>query len=168
MTSDVFIRVAAPEDAAGVVALNGRLAADAAYFLAYDIDPVSGAEILQAKLGGSVGGDGVLVAVTDADDIVGMAMLRRHRHPAFEGVLQLGLGVDPDARRLGVGAQLAAASVAHAEAAGARRIQAAIVAENRAAIALFARAGFQEEGRLRGAARIDGIAHDVLAMARAL
>lgn len=165
MSQPFLIRSAMPADAPGVVALNGRLAAEAAYFLAYDIDPVSGAEILQAKLGEGTGGDGVLVALAD-DIVIGMAMLRRHRHPAFAGVLQLGLGVDPDRRRAGAGQALTTAAMAQAEAAGARRLQAAIIAENRAAIALFRHAGFVEEGRLKAAARIDGIAHDVLAMAR--
>lgn len=159
------IRPAKAPDAAGLVALNARLAADAPQFLAYDLDPVSGADMLQAKLGQEEGGDAILVAAA-GDAILGAALLRRHLHPAFVGVLQLGVSVDPDRRRLGIGRALIDAALQAAAMAGARRVQLAVLAGNDAALALFRAAGFREEGRLAGAALVDGAARDVIAMAR--
>ena len=150
--------------------MNERVAADALEFLAYDIDPITGAEMLQAKLGAldlSGEGDGVLVA-DSAGAIVGACLLRRHAHPAFRGVLQLAVSVDPDWRRKGVGRMLVDGAVGVATAADVRRIQLAVVDGNSPALALFQSAGFQIEGRLAGAAIIAGRARDVLAMARTL
>ena len=165
------VRAARAEDAAGLQALNARIAADALEFLAYDMDPVSGAEMLQAKLGAldlSGAGDGVLVADDGAGAIVGACLLRRHAHPAFQGVLQLAVSVDPDWRRRGLGRMLVDGAIGVASSAAARRIQLAVIDGNDPAMALFRAAGFQNEGRLVGAAVIAGRARDVLAMARAL
>lgn len=166
------VRAARAADAAGLQALNARVAADALEFLAYDIDPVSGADMLQAKLGAldlSGAGDGVLVADDGAGGaIVGACLLRRHAHPAFQGVLQLSVSVDPDWRRRGIGRMLVDGAIGVVTAAKARRIQLAVVDGNAPATALFHATGFQIEGRLVGAAVIAGQARDVLAMARAI
>lgn len=168
MSAAVEIRAASPDDAEGVLALNRRVAADAPYLLAYDLDPATGAEVLQAKLGDvRAGGDGVLVAVA-ADGVVGALMLRRHRHPAFAGVLQLGLAVDGEWRGRGVGRALVARAIEDARAAHARRLQLAVVDGNAPALALFRSAGFVEEGRMLAAAEIAGARHDVIAMAMTL
>lgn len=169
MSPPAIARAAIATDAEGLLALNQRVAADASFFLAYDIDPISGAEVLQAKLGDldlSGEGDGVLIADSGDGHIVGACLLRRHRHPAFQGVLQFALSVDPDWRRKGIGRLLTSAAIGAAVDAGARRIQLAVVDGNAAAVALFKSAGFVEEGRLAGAALIDGVCHDVIAMAR--
>lgn len=171
MTGIPGVRAARAADAPGLQALNMRVAADALEFLAYDTDPVSGAEMLQAKLGAldlSGEGDGVLVADDGAGAIVGACLLRRHAHPAFQGVLQLAVSVDPDWRRRGVGRMLVDGGIGVATAAKARRIQLAVVDGNGPALALFRAVGFQIEGRLVGAAVIAGQARDVLAMARAI
>lgn len=168
MSVDIEIRAARPEDADGVLALNRRVAADAPYFLAYEMDPASGAEMLQAKLQGPGGdGDGVLVA-TSAQRVVGAALIRRHRHPAFAGVAQLALAVDPDWRGKGVGRGLTGQTIETLRDAGARRLQLAVIEGNAAALALFRAGGFQEEGRLVQAAEIDGRRRDVIVMGMAL
>jgi len=157
------IRAAGPADAEAIVALNRRVAAEAAQFLAYDIDPVTGADMLKAKLAAGPGGDRVLVAAAEGA-LVGMLLLRRHLHPAYQGVLQLGLAVDPDRRRQGIGRRLVRTAIASARTAGVRRLQLAVVADNRPALDLFHREGFSIEGRLIEAAEIDGRRIDVLAM----
>lgn len=165
-------RWARPEDAPAILAFNRRLADTAPYFLAYDIDPATGADMLGAKLTGgglSADGDGVLVLADEATDrLAGVLLLRRHRHPAFQGVLQLGLGIAPDWRGMGVGRRFLDHAVDEARAAGVRRLQLATVADNVPAVRLFRAAGFREEGRLSQAAEIDGAFVDVLVMAMAL
>jgi len=169
----VAYRPAHAEDAAAIIALNRRVAADSAQFLAYDIDPISGADMLQAKLGGEPGEGGrddqVLVAILpeakdDNTAVVGVALLRRHRHPAFAGVLQFSLAVDPALRRQGIGRALTDLAVASAKTSGARRLQLAVIDGNAAALRLFETSGFVQEGRLSGAAEIAGRLHDLLAM----
>lgn len=161
----IEVRQALPEDAEGLIALHHRVAADAPYFLAYDMDPASGADILQAKL--SAGDDGtgrVFVAASDGR-IVGALLARAHAHPAFHGVIQLGLSVDPAARRQGIGRMLLAAAIRWTEAAGCRRLQLAVIASNTAALALFEASGFHAEGIMQDAAEIDGARHNVIPMA---
>lgn len=162
----VAIRPADGGDAHALVAFNERLSDEAPEFLTYAIDPASGADVLQAKLSGmseQSDGDGVLLAFDAAGEIAGTLLLRRHLHPAFAGVLQVGVATRLESRRTGVARALLEAGVGRARAAGARRLQCAIIARNEAAISLFEAAGFQEEGRLRTAATLDGGSHDVLA-----
>ncbi|MEQ9126106.1 MAG: GNAT family N-acetyltransferase [Alphaproteobacteria bacterium] len=164
MSAVLDIRAAGPADAEAIVALNRRVAAEAAQFLAYDIDPVTGADMLKAKLAAGPGGDRVLVAAAAEGTLVGMLLLRRHLHHADQGVRQLGLAVDPDRRRQGIGRRLVRTALVSARAASVRRIQIAVVADNRPALDLFHREGFSIEGRLVEAAEIDGRRIDVLAM----
>lgn len=160
----ISVRLAGPDDAAGLIALSERVAADAPYFLAYDADPASGADMLQAKLGTAEHTDGcVLVAVVDGS-IQGALLARAHVHPAFAGVIQLGLSVDPSHRREGLGRALMLAAITRARAQDCRRLQLAVVISNRPARALFESIGFVAEGALRDAVEIDGVCHDVIPM----
>ena len=62
----ISVRLAGPDDAAALIALSERVATDAPYFLAYDVEPASGADMLQTKLGTAKHTDGcVLVVVVD-------------------------------------------------------------------------------------------------------
>lgn len=81
----------------------------------------------------------------------------------------LTLAVAPAARRRGIGARLVAAFLARAHAASARRAFLEVAADNTAALALYARAGFAEAGRRRGYYRHpSGAATDALVLARDL
>jgi L-amino acid N-acyltransferase YncA len=160
----ISVRKAGPDDAAGLLALSERVAADAPYFLAYDVDPASGADMLQAKLGAAANSsDCVWVAVGDGS-VQGALLARAHAHPAFTGVIQLGLSVHPDHRREGLGRALMMTAITWARAQSCRRLQLAVVASNRPALALFESVGFVAEGALRDAAEIDGVRHDVIPM----
>ena len=163
---DWNVRRALASDAEGLLALHARVAADAPWFLAYELDPASGAEVLQAKLAGdSRAGDAILAA---GDPIVGAALLRKHRHPAFAGVLQLAVSVDPSSQRQGVGRALVAGALAEAERLGTRRVQLAVIERNLAAVSLFEAMGFEREGCLRSAAVIGETSYDVIPMAKLL
>ncbi|MGZ0189182.1 MAG: N-acetyltransferase family protein [Alphaproteobacteria bacterium] len=121
MTSAIDIRAATPADAWAILAMNERVAAEAPFFLAYEMDPATGADVLQAKLGLGQGGDAVLIAA-DGAEVIGAALLRRHLHPAFFGVLQLAVSIDPNWRGKGVGKALVAAAIDWARQEGARRV----------------------------------------------
>jgi ribosomal-protein-alanine N-acetyltransferase len=81
----------------------------------------------------------------------------------------LTLAVAPGMRRQGIGARLLAAFEARAAAAGAAEAWLETAADNAAARALYAAAGWQERGRRRGYFRRgDGTATDAVVMAKPL
>jgi L-phenylalanine/L-methionine N-acetyltransferase len=108
-----------------------------------------------------------LLALVD-EQIVGHGYLGRP-HPAARRrhVGVIGLAVHPDHQGRGIGSALLAAIVERAE----RwmqmiRLELEVYPDNSAAIALYRKHGFVEEGRLRAYAFRDGQYVDVLAMAR--
>jgi ribosomal protein S18 acetylase RimI-like enzyme len=106
----------------------------------------------------------VLVAVSDGT-ILGYARLGRHLPvPANEHVLHFeALTVSPDARGRGVGSLLIGALVGEARSRGARKLGLRALSTNTRAIALYERAGFELEGRLRDEIRLpDGTFADDL------
>jgi len=78
----------------------------------------------------------------------------------------LGMGVAASHRGRGIGAALLRATVDAATSRGLTRIELVVRADNEVAIALYARHGFELEGRLRGYMVVDGVAHDALQMAK--
>jgi ribosomal-protein-alanine N-acetyltransferase len=78
----------------------------------------------------------------------------------------LTLAVGPEARRKGLGLRLVETGVARAAAMGAERVFLEVADDNAAALALYARCGFQAVGRRRGYyARPDGSRRDALLLA---
>jgi len=86
--------------------------------------------------------DGVLVAVADAE-IVGSVHVERSRH----GFGELGMAVAREWRGRGVGSALLAAAIEWARERGLHKLSLAVFAHNVAAIALYRKFGFIEEGR---------------------
>lgn len=81
----------------------------------------------------------------------------------------LTLAVAPEARRRGLGHRLVARFLYQARLRGAGTAFLEVAADNPAAIALYAKAGFAESGRRRGYYRTpDGARVDALVMARAV
>lgn len=80
---------------------------------------------------------------------------------------EIGIAVHDDHAGRGVGTALLAAAIACAEQSlGLRRLELRVFVDNAAAIALYRKFGFVEEGRSRGYAMRDGVLADVLHMAR--
>ncbi|MBT2305433.1 GNAT family N-acetyltransferase [Variovorax paradoxus] len=77
----------------------------------------------------------------------------------------LGIGLVPSARHLGIGAKLMQATIAAAWAKGMTRIELTVRADNTNAKALYERLGFEVEGLLRRAFRVDGEYFDSYSMA---
>lgn len=161
----IEVRQARPQDAQGLLALSQRVSTDAPYFLAYEVDPATGADMLQAKLTSADDISSRVFLAANGEDIWGALLARTHAHPAFHGVIQLGLSVDPAARRQGIGRMLMGTAVAWARGAGCRRLQLAVVESNVAALGLFEASGFRGEGVLKDAVEIDGARHNVIPMA---
>ena len=87
----------------------------------------------------------------------------------FEGFRHcgaLGMGVLPRQRGQGIGQRLLEATLREAERRGITRVQVEVFASNRVAISLYEAFGFECEGRKRRARQLDGIAEDLVCMAR--
>lgn len=95
--------------------------------------------------------------------IAGSATSKR---PAYAGVVEHSVYVRPDAAGKGVGRTLLEAFIASTEAAGIWTITTAIFPENKASIALHAKAGFRTIGTRERVARLNGKWRDTVLMER--
>jgi putative acetyltransferase len=89
-----------------------------------------------------------LVAVAE-DRVVGQLDVEREPHPVSRHVASLGMLVVPGWRGRGVGAALLAEAFRWAREVGVEKLSLTVYPGNRAALALYRRFGFVEEGRLR-------------------
>lgn len=89
------------------------------------------------------------------------------RPPRRAHCAEIGIAVHDAHAGRGVGTALLAAAIACADQSlGLRRLELQVFADNAAAIALYRKFGFVEEGRSRGYAMRDGVLADALHMAR--
>ena len=107
------------------------------------------------------------IALVDGT-VVGWCDVMPKEKEGFKHVGVLGMGVLPDYRRCGIGTQLLQETVAAARQFGLERIELEVFASNYAAVALYLRRGFAEEGRLRKSRKLDGAYDDQILMARFL
>ena len=144
------LRLAGPDDSAALAKVHAQ--AFEAPWSATDI-----AALLDAP--------GVMAWLVEAGAPVGMSLVRI---VAGEGEV-LTLGVAPAARRQGVGDALVAAAVVAATARGADSLFLEVAADNAAAQALYAKAGFAAAGRRAGYyRRAGGPPVDALVLRRSL
>lgn len=105
------------------------------------------------------------VAVDDGR-VVGWCDVIRKSQPTTSHSGVLGMGVAASHRWRGVGGRLIASTVETALARGVTRIELTVRTDNAAAIALYRRCGFEDEGELRRYLLVDGLYYDVFLMAR--
>ena len=111
--------------------------------------------------------DGAVHVVAVADDaVVGWCDLRPKTTPTLRHTAVLGMGIVAAYRGRGIGGRLLAATLELALARGIRRSELIVRADNAAAIALYRRFGFVDEGTCRNYMRVDDVDHDALLMAR--
>ena len=79
-------------------------------------------------------------------------------------VARMGMGVRKDFRRRGIGRLLTEAVADKARRGGIEKIELGVYSSNRAAIALYQKAGFRIEGKRLRARLLDGVYDDVLIM----
>jgi len=110
---------------------------------------------------------GVVQFVTTFDgEVIGWCDISPVPFDGFRHCGALGMGVLPLHRRRGVGRRLLEATLREAERCGITRVQLEVFASNRAAISLYEAFGFECEGRKRRARELDGLAEDLVCMAR--
>lgn len=104
--------------------------------------------------------DGTLVALAE-DAIVGEVRV----DPSWMGFGEIGMMVAADWRGRGVGTALVAAAIEWARAHGLHKLALSVFPHNDAAIALYRKSGFVEEGRLvQHVRRADGELWDLIEM----
>ena len=114
----------------------------------------------------SLRGGAIHLVALAGDEVVGWCDLRPKAGVALRHSAVLGMGVVRDWRGQGLGSRMLAATLDMAEARDWHRVELVVRADNDAAIALYRRFGFVEEGRCRQYLRLDGVGHDALLMAR--
>lgn len=108
----------------------------------------------------------VFVAEAEDGELVGRLSVARDQHPASMHVADLGLMVEAESRRQGVGSALLEAAVEWAREAGVRKLELHVFPHNEAAIALYEKFGFEREGyRKRHYRRSSGDYVDAILMA---
>ena len=103
------------------------------------------------------------VAVDD-DVVVGWCDVLPKERPVYRHCGVLGIGVVASWRGKGHGRALLSATLSYAARQGLVRIELMVRADNIRAVSLYQRAGFETEGVLRDAARVDGKYYDLFLM----
>ena len=106
-----------------------------------------------------------VVAVAD-DEVVGWCDLRPKTAATLRHSAVLGMGIVAVWRGQGIGSRMLAATLELARARGIRRSELVVRSDNDAAIALYRRFGFVDEGICRNYMRVDDVDYDALRMAR--
>ena len=96
--------------------------------------------------------------------VIGWADIRREERAAHQHRGVLGMGVHKDYRGHGIGSLLLEAALAKAKEIGLIRVDLTVYAGNTAAIALYRKCGFVEEGRIVKGRFLDGQFDDVIQM----
>jgi ribosomal protein S18 acetylase RimI-like enzyme len=92
----------------------------------------------------------------DGRDVVGWCDILPDSRATCRHCGRLGMGVDPDYRGRGIGRRLLAATLEAAQRRGIERIELQVLESNEIAISLYKRFGFEQEGFLRNARKLDG------------
>lgn len=161
-TSQVIIRRAYPDDAAGIAAVMKVVVAERTWSA---IDRAWPADDQRRYLEALSNREAVHVAVDERGAIVGLQILDRWSTlDSMTHVGQLGTFLLPAWRRKGVGRQLSDVTFAFARGAGYRKIVIYVRASNSDAQAFYQRLGFVACGRLSRQVIIDGVADDEVMM----
>ena len=105
------------------------------------------------------------VAVAEGE-VVGWCDLTPKDRPVYAHAGVLGMGLLPPFRGRGLGTRLMTTVLAAARRARLRRVELTVRETNTSAIALYAKMGFEVEGRFRDAVEVEGVYENVLGMAR--
>jgi L-amino acid N-acyltransferase YncA len=108
------------------------------------------------------------VAEDDGRVVGWIALSPVSTRPCYEGVAEISVYVDEDARGRGVGSELLAAVVESAERAGFWTLQTSVFPENEASLALLRRYGFRTVGTRERIGRLHGIWRDTVLVERRL
>jgi phosphinothricin acetyltransferase len=160
------VRIAEPRDAAAIAAIYAHHVAHGT--ASFDTDPRSEAVTAEKIAECASRGWPFLVAELDGM-VVGYAYASQFRdRPAYRTTCENSIYLDPDHLGRGLGTLLLGALIDAATAAGFRQMIAVIGGAEPASVALHARAGFIEAGRMRSVGRKHGRWLDTVYLQRSL
>lgn len=109
--------------------------------------------------------DGVhMLAITNENQVVGWCDITRIPWEGLRHVGRLGIGLLPSYRRQGYGQLLMDSAIEHARKVGVERIELEVFATNIAAVNLYKKLGFHQEGLKQNFRKLDGSYDDSLIM----
>ncbi|MEO6325714.1 MAG: GNAT family protein [Thermoanaerobaculia bacterium] len=168
----LVLRVPRPADAEALVAFNVATASDYGRLVPEPDEVLTDVEVQREMLEDLdvTTGPSLLLAAFAGEALAGTVTLFAVSLFKVRHVVELGIAVHPESRRMGVGRVLLEAAIAHATAQPQlEKIVLRVFAENEPAISLYRSAGFIEEGRQRSQYLFrDGTRHDAIWMAKFL
>jgi L-phenylalanine/L-methionine N-acetyltransferase len=143
------VRPARPRDAASFVELWKAVAAEGRFIRTERIDR-SVRYYRRRFFKRTMGGEQATLVAVLGDRVIGHIHVAREDSPWTRHVASLGMTVAADWRGRGVGSALMAEVIGWAKSVGVEKLALSVYPDNEAARALYAKFGFQEEGRLTG------------------
>jgi L-phenylalanine/L-methionine N-acetyltransferase len=144
----VEVRAARPGDAAGWLAHVADVAAEGRFIRTERIDPSRWR--MRRRLREAWTGRQAYITAVAGDRVVGTLHIAREDGPATEHIASIGMSVDKGWRGRGVGSALLAEAFRWARWARVEKLGLTVYPHNQAAINLYKKFGFTEEGRLIG------------------
>ncbi len=161
---DVIVRPARPRDAASFLEMYASVAAERRFIRSEVVrQPVRD---YRSQFRRSWNDEGAHVVAVVGDRVIGHASVRRDEHPVTRHVATLGMAVAADWRGRGVGTKLLSEVIRWGRSVGVLKLLLSVYPDNEAAIALYRRFGFVEEGRLARQSRKSHGFEDEILMAR--
>ena len=163
------LRVAGPDDAAGLLALKQALDRETSFMLLEPDERREDRQHVAADLGAVADtANSVVIVAETAGRLVGYAEARGGRVRRNRMTAHVVIGVLAAASGRGVGSGLLRELELWAPAHGIHRLELTVMAHNRRAFELYQRMGYTVEGRRRECLIVDGRPVDELYMARLL
>lgn len=159
----VVLRQIREEDVDGFRAAIDLVAQERKYLALLQAPPV---EQVRAFVKRSIENGYPQVVAISEDKVVGWCNVPPASRAVSAHVGDLFMGLVPEWRGKGLGEQLLRNGIQAADAFGFLRIELGVFAKNTAAISLYRKVGFIEEGTKLKAVLIDGVFHDEIIMAR--
>lgn len=147
----IELRPARPRDARPFLEFWRAIVAEGGFVRSEEAN--TPARTYRARFGRSWSEREAQVVALDGDRVVGHVYVQRELHPVTRHVATLGIAVAADHRRRGIATALMVEAFRWGRAVGVEKIMLSVYPRNAAAIALYRRLGFVEEGRLVGHSR---------------
>ncbi len=142
----IRIRPARPRDAASFLEAYRAVAAERRFVQAEVVTRRMG--FYRRRFRHSVDGRSAHLLALDGHRVIGSLSIRRDEHPVTAHVATLGMFVAASYRRRGIGTALLVEALRWARRNGVERVELTVYPGNEAALALYRRFGFEQEGRL--------------------
>lgn len=112
--------------------------------------------------------DGPVYYALEDGKVVGWCDVFPEDNPRTRHRGGLGMGILPQYRGKGIGSQLLDAVLKHAKKFGLEKVELNVYTSNTAAVALYRKFGFEQEGLIRKYRKLDGEYFDCIAMGKFL